>query len=252
MIWHNGKFKKDGPLFAANDRAFRGHGVFDTILAVNSRPVYVREHLKRLADHAKVIGIKLPHTITEKTLIDLLKKNKMQNAIISILVTGGPAERGLQHPKNPKPQIIIRALKYSSKNAPIHAVIAKNTRRNEGSPLSQIKSLNYGDNILAGEGAILLNNKDRMTCFTTGNLFVLKNGKLFTPPLKDGVMNGIIRQKWMKQAKITEKSLTVADLTKADAIFLTNSMRGIVPVATLDGKKLKPVDFTFDRHIHHG
>lgn len=239
--------------FAMNDRAFRGHGVFDTILIKDGKAIYLGKHLERLKNHAHIMNIDIE--MTEKSFNDF----DIQNGAISILVTGGPAERGLKSPENPEPKIAVRIFEIPE-NKPIHAIIAQTTRRNEFSPLSQIKSLNYGDNILAmqeaekqsANEAILLNTKGHVACFTTGNLFILKKGKLYTPALSDGVMNGIIRQKWIQRGNIIEKSLKPKDLEKADAIFLTNSLRGIVPVTRLNGKTVPPADFAFDPHIHHG
>lgn len=258
-IWHNGEWKEDGPLFTGADRGFRGHGVFDTMLAAEGKPVFAAEHFTRLAAHAKIIGIEITVEGLKETALTILQKNNLKDAAISTIITGGPGQGGLKTPDNPQPQIIMRSAMLSG-YAPLHAIIAKTTRRNEFSPLSQIKSLNYGDNILARQEAesagaseaILLNTKGYITCFTTGNIFILRKNKLFTPPLADGVMNGIIRQKWIEKEDITEKSLSRADLENADGIFLTNALRGIVPILSLNGKPLKKPDFAFDTALHLG
>ena len=65
-------------------------------------------------------------------------------------------------------------------------------------------------------------------------------------------MDGIIRRKWMERQKIEERAITADDLNAADAIFLTNSIRGIVPIARLNGKTLPITDFPFDPDIHLG
>ncbi len=234
------------------------------MLCVDGRPIYSEEHIFRLLKNAKAFGISSPFDIKKlrEAVAETIEKNEAHKGRICMntTITRGMGARGLATPSSIDPTLFIQLATASENTSPLHAVIAKNIRRNEGSPLSQIKSLNYGDNILArrdaeaagANEAIMLNNAGHVTCFTVGNLFALKDGILSTPPLSDGVMDGIIRRLWIEREDITERSLTLNDLEHADGIFLTNSLHGIVPLASLNGKTLGVPEFPFDPDIHLG
>ena len=262
-LWHNGELKDEtAPVFTATDRIRLGDGVFDTILAVDNRLIHADLHLKRLLDNAAILkSAPLPSAQELKeNIANLLLKNnyvKLKYAINTI-ISRGEGQRGLALPDNPKPNIIIRAAPAPTEHPPIHAIIAETVRRNEGSPLSQIKSLNYGDNILAlkeanergANEAILYNNQGNITCSTAGNIVITKQNQLITPPLSDGVLNGITRQILMEKYDVQEQSLIPKDLEKSDGIYITNSVRGAVPISSLNGQPLPPPSLNIDKDFH--
>lgn len=262
FILHNGEFIEEAdPVLTARDRALRGDGVFDTMLIRNGQPVFADKHFARLVTHAKTFGIEIRHENFQNDAERIIAKNAVQNGILTTTVTGGNATRGLQTPNVRVPNIIIRAVTAPPMDdIKLTAIIAQTVRKNEGSPLSRIKSLNYGDHILAKQeaenasaiDAILLNNQEHATCFTIGNLFMIKNETLYTPPLSDGCMDGIIRAKIMNSTNVTERSITRNDIETADGLYLTNSLRGIVPVTELGGKTCTPPPFPIDPNLHHG
>ena len=128
----------------------------------------------------------------------------------------------------------------------IHAIIANNVCRNEYSPLSKIKSLNYGENILAlneatakgANEAIMINTQGRVTCATIGNIFILKEKMLYTPPLRDGAMNGIARAILLRDYPeiVKEQTLTQDDLLNAEALYISNSIKGLKQIKRLNEK----------------
>jgi Branched-chain amino acid aminotransferase/4-amino-4-deoxychorismate lyase len=129
----------------------------------------------------------------------------------------------------------------------LHLIICETTRRNEHSPLSRIKSLNYGDNLLAlkeaeqkGAGdAVLLNTAGDAACTTFGNLYADIGGQLYTPPLKDGAMDGVFRSKAVEKYGVQERTLSRNDLEKhAEGIYIANSVRGFYPAFTINKKTL--------------
>ncbi len=231
------------------DRGFTlGDGVFDTLLAIDGAPRYAEEHFDRLRRHAEAIRIPLKTFDVYAVFRDLLAANGFtagRHAIRTTL-TRGPGERGLALPENPVPTLIIRAAPVAVTAAPVTAVIARTVRRNEGSPLSRIKSLNYGDNILAlaearqrgADDAVLLNNRDAACCGSVSNLFVLLDGLWLTPPLQDGVLDGITRGRILNAGLGQEKSLTLDMLKNAQATCFSNSLAGLKPVSSLDGRFL--------------
>jgi branched-chain amino acid aminotransferase len=116
------------------------------------------------------------------------------------------------------------------------------TRRNEYSPLSRIKSTNYLDSILArdeaqrhgADDALLLNTAGHIAEATAANLFIVTQGQMLTPPLSDGPLEGTMREEVISAAAVRERSLSVADVTGADEVFLSNSL-GLQPVIEIAG-----------------
>lgn len=262
VIWHNHSFKKEEPIFSFNDRIRVGDGVFDTMLAVDALPVHADLHFERLLRHAAVLEIAVPLKFDAflRHIKSLFERNNLVNGrfVVNTLVSRSSGERGLAVPDNAKTQIAIRISRAPEKYPKLHAIIPKNVTRNEGSILSQVKSVNYGVMVMAlqeadktgANEAILLNNRGYVTCATSSNVFVVKGEKLYTPPLKDGVMDGVMRRLIMDRYKSVEKSMKPAHLFSADGIYLTNSIKGALPLRSLNGKKLPPPSLKIDKDFH--
>lgn len=255
MIYHNGTWRAEGEaVFTALDRVRLGDGVFDTMLAVEGRLIHPGKHFARLRENAAVLGISFDLEF-EAVAFEIMKHNapltppspprgEGRRWAINTIITRGESGRGLALPKDAAPSIVMRAAPAPSEFPPIKALIAQSVRRNEGSPLSRIKSLNYGDAILALKEAeearcneaILLNNKGFVTCASSSNIFAVLNGEVFTPPLTDGVLNGVARQVFMAAYPVRELSLKPEDLLAAEALILTNSVRGAQAALQLEDK----------------
>jgi branched-chain amino acid aminotransferase len=133
-------------------------------------------------------------------------------------------------------------------------IVTVPTMRNLHSALNPaIKSLNYLNNILAKieannagvEEAVLLNAEGFVAECTGDNLFIVKNGELFTPPLSAGALYGITRAAVIELARdaglaVSEPNLTRYDLFNADECFLTGTGAEIVPVVKIDGRVIGP------------
>lgn len=251
FIWYNGHWISGRQaLFNARDRIRFGDGVFDTMLSVGGQALYPEQHFARLQASAAVMDIPFTmgyHSFTG-VVADLVRRNTATDSryAINTILTRGYGQRGLLPPDDPKPSLIFMLAKVPAPEdfPPIEAIIAQAVRRNEGSPLSQIKSCNYGDHILAlqearaagANEAILLNNAGHVTCASAGNLLVALDRQLYTPPLSDGAVGGIQRGLLVEQGKVAERSLTPDDLFNAEALYLVNSIRGISPITKLNGQ----------------
>lgn len=248
-IWLNGTIV---PVAAARidptDRGFTlGDGVFETIRVADGRPAHLQRHLRRLRAGLSVLA--LPLTLTDADIanaIDLtLRANELRNAALRLTVSRGPAPRGVLPPTGPDPTVLVAVGPLPGAMAPARAITCTVTRRNEMSPLSRIKSLNYLDNILARQEAVarnvdealLLNTRDRLAEATAANVIVLRDNVLLTPSIADGALPGVMRAVLIERCGVTEVSLGLADLFAADAVFLCNSL-GLRTLATLDGQPL--------------
>ena len=240
-----------------------GEGVFDVMPAIDGRLCYAELHFTKLLRAGDVFFGKW-ETPTLETLEqaarDVLKRNGFDKGRYGIrtLITRGPAGDGIRLPQNIELQIVMRANPVPSEFPPIHAILAKSVRRNEGSPLSRIKCANYGENILAlreaeekgANDAIMLNNAGFIVCATTSNIFILRNGTLFTPPLASGCQEGVTRKLIIEKYGAREKDLTPEDLSAAEGVYFTNSGHGVATLASLNGKTCAAPSLKIAKDFH--
>lgn len=136
-----------------------------------------------------------------------------------------------------------------------------NTKRNENSLTSRIKSISYLDNIFAKKEAVthdfdeafLLNSKQNVAEGSISNIFIVKNDTVSTPPIIDGALPGVVRHVILNELniedlKIQETHIGVEALMDADEIFITNALMGVKPIHQIDTKKLNP-DFPVTTQI---
>lgn len=238
IVFYNGSFCETADCrVPVNDRGLTlGDGVFDTMLAVDGKPVWAQEHEERLIRHAEVLKLRFDIDLSA-TISALLHKNNFTQGRYAIrtTLTRGTGQRGLAPPDNPQPTVIMTASPAPEPARTVRAVIAQTVRRNEHSPLSRIKSLNYGDNLLAlmeakdkgADDAIMLNTAGHVCCATTSNIFIREQGRYLTPPLADGVLDGITRARFIADNNAVEESFDVNRLRAAETIILTNSVAGM-------------------------
>lgn len=235
-----------------------GDGVFEGIRTYDSLIFKMREHIDRLYKSAAAIELTIP--ITKQAMIDAvimtLKANNLKDSYIRLVITRGPGDLGLDPRKCEKATIFIIAGKIKLYPAEFYqkglAIITAKTKRNLPQALDpRIKSLNYLNNILAKieaikagtEEAIMLTHDGYVAECTGDNVFVVKNGELMTPPVNIGALEGITRDAVIGVARslgiaFNEKMIRMDDLYTADEVFLTGTAAEIIPVITIDGRKI--------------
>ncbi len=228
------------------DRGFTlGDGLFETLRVKGGKVLRMDVHLARLAAGADVLGMSLPAIDLAVALAQTAEANGLSEGVLRLTLTRGTGPRGVLPPAEPKPTLVITAAPLSPPLPAARLVIGQATRRNDRSPLAQVKSLNYLDGILArqeaarrgADDAVILNTRDGVAETSIANLFAVIDGALVTPPLSEGVLPGIMRAQVLA-AGATERPLTVDDLASADEILLTSAL-GIRSVATLKGRALR-------------
>jgi len=233
-----------------------GDGIFEGIRFYNGRVFKLEEHIARLYDSARAIALTIPLSKAEMTeaTLEICRQNGLRDGYIRLVVTRGVGDLGL-NPKNcPKASIIIIAAAIKLYPEELYrnglTVVTCATRRVAPGAFSPaIKSLNYLNNILAkieageaGEG-LMLNEQGYVAECTGDNIFILKNGRLFTPPTSAGALGGITRNVVLEIAQefgmsINEVNLTRYDLFTADEFFLTGTAAEIIPVVSLDTRPI--------------
>ncbi len=215
-----------------------GDGVFDTQMRHGGVLQDAEAHFSRLLRHAETIAISSPWNV--QRLLDLAAQLPGDDCVIRTQLTRGPSARGLAIPAEARPTLLMRALPLPPPR-PAPLLMISPIRRNETSPLSRIKATHYLDSILAlkqaqDQGcndAVFLNSRMHATCTTAANLFIVKDGQWVTPPLADGVMDGITRARIIREKNAAEASITLGRLHAADEIWLTNSLFGAIRAAGL-------------------
>jgi branched-chain amino acid aminotransferase len=257
-IYINGKYydKEDAKISVYDHGLLYGDGVFEGIRAYGGKVFRHSEHLDRLWDSAKAIALDIPMTKEEmtKAVEDTLAINGIKDGYIRLVVTRGIGTLGLDPNRCGKPQIIIIADSIALYPAEYYQkgleIITSSVPRMHPAALSpRIKSLNYLNNILAKiEGirsgcveALMLNHKGEVAECTGDNIFVVRHGRILTPPNDAGILEGVTRDAVMRLARdmgieVSESSLTRHDVYVADECFLTGTAAEVVPVTKVDGR----------------
>lgn len=235
-----------------------GDGVFEGVRAYNGRVFRLEEHVARLYDSAKAILLTPPLSAKgmAQEILRTLAANKLRDGYIRPVITRGVGDLGLNPANCPKASYFIITDKiklypdeFYKKGLPLVTVP---TRRNVAEALSpKIKSLNYLNNILAkieahqrgALEAILLTQDGYVAECTADNLFILRKGRLLTPPTWQGALEGVTRQVVLELAAkrrqfAAEEPITRYDVYTAQEAFMTGTAAEIVPVTSLDGREI--------------
>jgi branched-chain amino acid aminotransferase len=257
-VYIDGKFydEQDAKISVFDHGLLYGDGIFEGIRAYNGRVFRLKEHIDRLFCSAKAILLTLPasHAEITQAVVDSCRANNLRDGYIRLLVTRGIGTLGLNPNRCKNPSLIVIADKIQLYPQELYErgmeIITVPTVRNLHSAVNPaIKSLNYLNNILAKieannggcEEAVMLNADGYVAECTGDNLFIVKDGRLMTPPLSAGALYGITRLVVMDIATqsgvpVTEPNLTRYDLFNADECFVTGTGAEIMPVVKIDGR----------------
>jgi branched-chain amino acid aminotransferase len=259
-IYINGRLfdKEDAKVSVYDHGLLYGDGVFEGIRSYAGKVFRMTEHLDRLWDSAKAILLQLPISKADmaKAIEDTLAANNIRDGYIRVVVTRGAGSLGLDPSRCVTPQVIIIADKISLYPEELYRkglkIVTVSVTRNHSASLSpRIKSLNYLNNILAKiEGlqagcieALMLNLKGEVTECTGDNIFLVRKGRVLTPPIDAGILEGVTRDAAIDLARqmgleVLEMPLTKHDVYIADECFLTGTAAEVVPVVEVDSRTI--------------
>lgn len=243
---------------SALDRGFMlGDGLFETMRTRGERVLLLDEHLARLRAGAAIVELPAPPDAALRAAIGTaLNASPWPEAVARLTVTRGPDRgRGLEPSPDLTPSVVVRVTPFAAPPVETYrrgvAAVTSHIRRNETSPLSRLKSLNYGDNVLArraarqrgADEALLLNTRGEAACAAAANLFIVRAGQLLTPPVESGVLAGITRGTVLELAAALGipariAPLTAEDVCDAQEAFFTNTVHGVMPLTRLDGQPI--------------
>ena len=260
-----------GDTINASDRGLMyGDGVFRTLLIRHGKPLHWHQHYNKLQHDCAAIGIVCPSIQLLGAELGQLSQSE-PDSIAKIMITRGPATRGYAPAANPQVTRILSASSipeypdsYATQGISVHVC---KLRLGHQPRLAGIKHLNRLENVLAAaelndpgfaEG-IVLDQDGHVIEGTRSNLFMVRDGKLFTPDLSKCGVAGLQRERVMNYArqqriicKVTE--LTLDDLLAADEIFMVNSVIGLWPVREMLRFSCKdfPVSLQIQEWLNNG
>ena len=233
-----------------------GDSVYEVVCTNQGKPCFLDEHLKRLYASASGISLKISHSPTEikKQIQITLDSAKNHESYIRIIVTRGVGDVDIDPSSCFNPNIIILvkeipqiSIESYEKGISVALVSIKRNSRDSLNPA--VKTGNYLNNVLArieakrmgAEDAIMGNSMGQLTEGTTSNLFFVKEGRLLTPIKECGILSGITREKIIQLANknsitLEEGKWPSEELFKAEEIFLSGTVKKIIPVTVLDGR----------------
>ncbi|MEM1602808.1 MAG: branched-chain-amino-acid transaminase [Candidatus Bathyarchaeia archaeon] len=261
LVYIDGKFypKEEAKISVFDHGFLYGDGVFEGIRAYDGIVFKLREHIDRLYSSAHAIMLNIPLTREEmiEAVLETLRRNNLRDAYIRLVVTRGVGDLGLDPRKCSKPSVIIIAVPMlklydeEKRRKGISAIISWIRRDPVDATSHEIKSLNYLNSILAkieannvgADEAIILDTNGYICEATGENIFIVKDGKLYTPPRSSGALPGITASVVKKIAaklgyEVIERNITVTELYNADEAFLTGTGAEIMPIREVNGRRI--------------
>jgi branched-chain amino acid aminotransferase len=259
LIYMDGRFvpKEEARLSVFDHGFLYGDGVFEGIRVYNGKVFQLQGHLDRLYDSARAIDLTVPVSMHEMAgiILEVLRKNKLTNGYVRPIVTRGVGDLGLDPRKCPRASIIVIAVEWGAMYGDLYEkglkAICVSVRRNPAESLPpNIKSLNYLNNILGkieanykgGDEAIFFDTNGYVSEGSGDNIFVVKNGVIFTPPTLNN-LRGVTRAVVIELARnhgisVIEQNLGYFDMYTADEVFVTGTAAEVAPIVMIDGRAI--------------
>ena len=234
------------------DRAVQlGDGLFETIRGHLGKPAFLQKHLERMRSSAKFLQLPFERGDDEvrEALVELCRRNAAAEARIRLTLTRGIHPGGLQLVGG-KPSFVATAEPYTPHSPEEYEegytlVVSEIVHYSKGA-LTGHKTLNYLPFLLArdeaaranADEALLLNELGSVAECSSANIFCVHSGEIITPDTASGILPGVVRDVVISLAEkegihVTERSLPLQDLISADEVFVTSSLRGVMPVSRI-------------------
>lgn len=232
------------------DRGYQfGDGIYEVIGVYDGKPLMLDEHLGRLERSAKEVQLALPSSIGDmkNRLKELVAVNELVEGIIYMQVSRGAAARWHEFPKEDVSPVTVAYTRAEDRMTNVEnngatAVLAEDIRWLR----CDIKTLNLLPNVLAKQKAVennaieaILHRGETVTEASASNVFIVKDGELYTHPANNFILNGITRRKVLQlcdelNLKVNEVTYSIDDLLSADEVFITATKLDVVPILNVD------------------
>lgn len=228
MVIVNGSLRGEKSLILDNGYNF-GRGVFETIL-VKQHPIFLEQHCERLKRGLRKLNIK--SSVDSQYILRYIEQYKISECVLKVIVS--------------EKNVVMSTRDTTYTHADYEngiSVRISDLRRNPFSHTTYIKSLNYVDNILEKEKAnkegfgevMFLNTNNELAEGSISNVFLVKEGKLLTPEIGCGILDGIVRAWVIEEFDVSQGRFSIEDLMQAEEVFITNCVMGIMRVSHMNG-----------------
>ncbi|MBI5155110.1 branched-chain-amino-acid transaminase [Candidatus Poribacteria bacterium] len=260
IIYLDGQYvpRQDAKISVYDHGVLYGDGVFEGIRLYQKNVFRLRQHLDRLWSSARGIMLEIPLSREEMTeaVCETCRRNGLVDGYIRLVVTRGVGDLGISPWLCPKATVFVIAAKIQLYAPELYEkgleIITAATRRIAPDTFSaRTKSLNYLNNIMAkinarnanAPEALMLNREGMIVEATADNVFLVKNGEVFTPPTYMGALRGITRDTVIEVAHrqgfpVREEPFALFEVYDADEMFLTGTAAEIIAVTRVDGRPI--------------
>ncbi|CCQ91585.1 putative branched-chain-amino-acid aminotransferase [Nitrospina gracilis 3/211] len=252
----NGTIDNDAFISVLDHGFLFGDSVYEVVSTIDGQVVFLAEHLRRLRQSAAALNLVIPYSDTKfgEEIHRTLKSAGNTESYVRIIVTRGVGELDLDPTSCTSPNVIIlakEAVIYPQENYDkgIHLALVSVKRNLKESLNPELKTGNYLNNVLAkmeanrtgAADALMLNSSGYLTECTTSNIFFVKDGRIFTPSLDCGILEGITREKILRLARengflVEEGEWPPEALEQAEEAFITGTVKKIMPVTLLNSR----------------
>lgn len=247
--WINGRLldRLDEPAVTVLDHGITvGDGAFETVQIVDGEPFALTRHLDRLTLSATGIGLGAPDTDAIRSGVkSAIAGQDIPYGLLRITVTAGLGPMGSG--RFDGEQTVIVVAQPTERPGPSIAIVSVPWPRNERGALAGLKTTSYAENALllsraraeGGAEAILPNTQGELCEGTGSNIFYVLDGELVTPTLASGCLAGITRALLIEWCDVVERDDTIDVLRMADEVFVSSSIRTVLPVHAVDNRPLE-------------
>ena len=254
MVNINGEILDNNSKISVNNRGYQyGDALFESIRVINSKVIFWESHYFRLMSSMRLLRMQIPMAFSpenlENLIIETVKANSLENSPAKVKININRKTGGLYYPEDRNVDYVISCMPLESPFFTLdksfyEIELFKDHFVNSGL-LSTLKTNNKIINILASiyahensyHNCLLLNEKKNVVEFSNGNIFLVKDKTIKTPPLSDGCLKGIAREKIINilekstEFELQQESISPFELQKADEMFMTNAITGIRPIS---------------------
>lgn len=256
VLYFNGRFTTtDERVLGVEDRGFQfGDAVYEVFKFLGKRPVFLRDHYRRMARSLRQLEIECPWTADAfaDTMGELLERTEFEDGIVYVQVSRGESPRAHFWPERIPPTAVAYSRRFTFPDAAKkERGIRVITTRDRRWAACDIKSVNLLANALAKKEAQRANAEEAVMLAdgfvregASSNFFAVKNGSVITHPLDEHILPGVVRDRAIGLAlrakiRVDERPLREAELFDLDEAFITSTTQGVMPVAEIDGRVIR-------------
>ena len=258
-IYLNGSYvpRSEAKISVYDHGLLYGDGVFEGITAYNGIVFQLKEHIERLYESANYIRVNISLNREQMTnaVLNTLRRNRLKDAYIRLVVTRGEGDLGIDPRLCKQPTVFIIAEPYKApapeEAKPLTLHISSIRRDAVDGTTHEAKSLNYLNSILArleaidagANQSILLDHRGFVSEADITNIFIVKENVVGTPSTAAGILHGITRARLIRLIKdlgyeLYERDITPFELVSAEEVFVSGTKSSILPVAKINGRPI--------------